>query len=64
VPLTDDPLDVARVKLDEVSVDELIAWLKVAVSAEFTATLVAPDDGVVDVTVGATGADAVVNVHE
>ena len=53
----------ARVKLDEVSVEEFIAVLKVAVSAVVTSTLVAPVAGVVEVTVGAVGADAVVNVQ-
>jgi energy-converting hydrogenase Eha subunit B len=51
------------VKVDEVIVAGFIAWLKVAVMAEAIATPVAPLAGVTDVTVGGTGAAAVVNVH-
>jgi hypothetical protein len=52
-----------RVKVDEVIVDEVIAWLKVAVTVELTATPVAALSGVTAVTVGGTGAAPVVKVH-
>jgi hypothetical protein len=51
------------VKVDEVIVDAFIAWLKVAVTAVLMATLVAPLSGETAVSVGGTGAAAVVKVH-
>ena len=44
-------------------VAEFIPTLKVALTARFTGTLVAPFTGVVETTVGGTGAVTLVNVH-
>jgi hypothetical protein len=64
VPLTEVPPGPVTVKVEELIVAAFIAWLKVAVRADVTATPVAALRGVTDVTVGGTGgAAAVVNVH-
>jgi hypothetical protein len=55
VPVTADPPCVAKVKVEEVIVDAFIAVLKVAVTAELTATPVLALGGVTAVIVGAIG---------
>jgi hypothetical protein len=50
------------VNVDAVTVDEFMSWLKVAVRALLTFTLVAPLMGTVVVTVG-TGGVIVVKLH-
>jgi len=62
-PGTDVPPSV-NVNVDVFMVDAVIAWLKVAVRLVLTATLAAPVAGVTAVTVGGTGAAAVVKLHE
>ena len=57
------PLVAASVKVEVVSVDAFIGWLKVAVTGLLAFTFVAPLDGTVAVTVG-TGAAVVVKLHE
>jgi hypothetical protein len=51
------------VNVDVVIVDAVIAWLNVAVTVVFKATPVAALSGVTAVTVGGTGAAAVVKVQ-
>jgi len=61
-PGTDVPPSV-NVNVVVFMVDAVMAWLKVAVRAVLVPTLAVPVAGVTAVTVGGTGAAAVVNVH-